>query len=196
MCFLNQKISLFGNNGEKQADIKQEKTVSKQSKSKEKQKGNSKHVNVQESANNKICNYTEIAWSWRSNYGHGCDFPGNDLSTHYVSGEECGAICHRTPACSHYVWVPKGAQDGTNGTCYLKKGYVTRHNATLVNDLFTICGLVDFYSMIATCRKNLGLTKHLKFVTDDPSTHCHKMDIFVKPLHIRFPQSFGKFSSF
>ena len=66
-----------------------------------------------------------------------CDFRGNDLKNVQIRGEDCGGECSRTNGCTHFSWTPwKG------GTCWLKKGSVSKKNAVASSDAKTVCGVV------------------------------------------------------
>ncbi len=66
-----------------------------------------------------------------------CDFFGNDLSNEPSNGEECSGRCKKKNDCSHYTWSKyKG------GTCWMKKGLISKSNAKKVSDEF-VCGIIN-----------------------------------------------------
>ena len=72
------------------------------------------------------------------NWAFSCDFDNNDLS--YVSspGEKCGPICASTSGCTHFTWT-----NYQGGTCWMKKGTVSKDSAKLVQDSSFVCGVLD-----------------------------------------------------
>lgn len=48
-----------------------------------------------------------VRWQWN------CDFPGNDLATHEIPGEDCGQKCIDTPPCNAFSHFH-------GSKCYLK----------------------------------------------------------------------------
>lgn len=68
-----------------------------------------------------------------ANWGFRCDYPGNDLSSFQVSGEDCSGKCSQFSACTHFAWTTYNG-----GTCWLKKGPV--RNPVIVDDPQAVCG--------------------------------------------------------
>ena len=76
--------------------------------------------------------------NWYGNdWAHACDFAGNDLSSAEIRAEDCGSTCASTEECTHFVWTTKN-----NGTCYLKKGRVSKSDARGTTDVTTVCGVI------------------------------------------------------
>ncbi|UJR34600.1 hypothetical protein I4U23_027376 [Adineta vaga] len=73
----------------------------------------------------------------KNNQAIGCDFPGNDISNIISIGTDCAGICSTTPPCSHFIW-----NKYNGGTCFMKKGNMTKQDAIATNDLNMICGLI------------------------------------------------------
>ncbi len=76
-----------------------------------------------------------IAWNGNS-WAMSCDFRGNDLSNVRSSGEHCGGKCAQTPGCTHFTWTK-----WNGGTCWMKKGPVSKDKAFPTNDATMVCGL-------------------------------------------------------
>ena len=76
-----------------------------------------------------------ITWDV-NNQSRSCDFKDNDLSNVLSISTDCSKICSKTKECTHFMWFK---YDG--GTCYLKKGKVSKEDAFLTNDPNMICGL-------------------------------------------------------
>jgi hypothetical protein len=75
--------------------------------------------------------------SWRGqNWANGCDFNGNDLSNVRVPADECGGKCEETEGCTHFTWTK---HDG--GTCWMKKGHVSKSDAVAKKDQSRVCGV-------------------------------------------------------
>ena len=86
-----------------------------------------------------ICLYVGInAINWNGkDWAIACDFRANDLKNVRIRGEDCSGECARTDACTHFSWTPwKG------GTCWLKKGRVSKKDAVSSSDSKTVCGVV------------------------------------------------------
>ncbi|CAF2048142.1 unnamed protein product [Rotaria magnacalcarata] len=79
----------------------------------------------------------KIYWNGK-NLAHGCDFRGNDLSNARVPGHECGGKCAQTNGCTHFTWTKFNG-----GTCWMKKGSVSKDNAFTIGDKSAVCGLLD-----------------------------------------------------
>ncbi|CAF1157081.1 unnamed protein product [Rotaria sordida] len=83
-----------------------------------------------------IMNFS-IIWN-ESNWAMSCDFHGNDL-IHYVpiSSDRCPEICAQTQECTHYSWT-----NLNGGTCWMKKGKISRDDAFFTNDPLMFCGII------------------------------------------------------
>ena len=84
--------------------------------------------------------------NWNGNdWAMSCDFRGNDLSNVRSSGEVCSQKCSQTKGCTHYAWNKyKG------GTCWMKKGSISKTNALTISDPVAVCGVLTGNSV----RKN------------------------------------------
>ena len=79
------------------------------------------------------------AVNWNgNNWGMSCDFKGNDLSSVRVRGEECSGRCAATAGCTHFAWTR-----WNGGTCWMKKGSISKANAVQNNDPTSACGVLD-----------------------------------------------------
>ena len=65
----------------------------------------------------------QINWQ-PGNWALACDFYGNDLQSQQMPGEQCGGRCAQTPGCTHFTHTQYNG-----GTCYMKKGAVSKSNA-------------------------------------------------------------------
>ncbi len=79
----------------------------------------------------KAVNWNGNSWALK------CDFPGNDLISVQAPGEQCGDICYKNQQCTHYSHT-----NYNGGTCWLKKGSVTKQNAIDTNDWSSSCGVI------------------------------------------------------
>ncbi len=74
---------------------------------------------------------------WNGNkWAHACDFKGNDLSNVQIPPEQCGGKCAKTHRCTHFTW-----SKWNGGTCWMKKGHVSKRNAFPTNDRSMVCGV-------------------------------------------------------
>ena len=78
-----------------------------------------------------------IDWNG-NNWAFRCDFTGNDLTSAQIRGEDCGGRCAETSECTHFTWTK---HDG--GTCWMKKGSVSKDNAFETQDGSMVCGVID-----------------------------------------------------
>ncbi|CAF3775335.1 unnamed protein product [Rotaria sp. Silwood1] len=78
-----------------------------------------------------------INWNG-NNWAMSCDFYGNDLSNVRVSGEGCGGKCAATAGCTHFTWT-----QWNGGTCWMKKGSVSKADAFQTNDPSMVCGVTQ-----------------------------------------------------
>lgn len=75
---------------------------------------------------------------WQNdNWSFSCDFRNNDLSNMQSRGEDCGRICGETTDCTHFTWT-----NYNGGTCWMKKGPVSRNDAYNTYDNSMVCGIV------------------------------------------------------
>lgn len=78
----------------------------------------------------------KIDWL-NGDWAFACGFSGNDLSVAFVASGQCGSLCFKTSDCTHFTWTRNN-----NGTCQLKRGSVTKNDATPIADPSMICGIV------------------------------------------------------
>jgi len=76
--------------------------------------------------------------SWNGNWALACDFIGNDLANANVRGEDCSNKCYNTAGCTHFTWTT-----WNGGTCWMKKGSVSKNDAVFTNDQTMVCGVID-----------------------------------------------------
>ncbi|CAF1292597.1 unnamed protein product [Rotaria sordida] len=86
---------------------------------------------------NSMSSARAIQWT-EDNWAFGCDFVGNDLSNVQIRGEDCGLKCVQTQDCTHFTWT-----QWNDGTCWLKKGSVSKNNAVSTDDKNMVCGIID-----------------------------------------------------
>ena len=79
----------------------------------------------------------DINWNGQ-NWAMSCDFPGNDFAQVNTRGEDCGGTCAHTPDCTHFTWGP-----WNGGTCWMKKGPISKSNAVVPEDQRLVCGVVE-----------------------------------------------------
>jgi hypothetical protein len=85
--------------------------------------------------------------TWNGNWALGCHFNGNDLEhKSTATREECSDLCDRVPSCTHFSWTNHG-----NGTCWLKKGLVSRRDAFRVANETFACGISYFERKFKIC---------------------------------------------
>ena len=70
-----------------------------------------------------------------------CDFPNNEDQVESVKSieVECGQKCMDTQDCTHFTWTSE-----RGGTCWLRKGEVTRDNALLSDTDDVVCGIMPY----------------------------------------------------
>ncbi|CAF3678835.1 unnamed protein product [Rotaria sp. Silwood1] len=78
---------------------------------------------------------SNIQWNGQ-NWATSCDFNGNDLSHVKIKPELCGPICLQTQECTHYTWTTLNG-----GTCWMKKGNISKADAFSTNDTTMVCGV-------------------------------------------------------
>ena len=77
--------------------------------------------------------------NWKgNNWAHDCDFIGNDLSNVRIPGEQCGGRCANTDGCTHFAWTR-----WEGGTCWMKKGRVSKSDAVRKHEDGMVCGVVN-----------------------------------------------------
>jgi len=74
--------------------------------------------------------------TWNGNWAYACDFHNNDLTNVQTSGEDCSGQCSQTLGCTHFTWTTYNG-----GTCWMKKGSVSKNDAFLTNDRSMVCGI-------------------------------------------------------
>jgi hypothetical protein len=78
---------------------------------------------------------SNINWN-EKNWAMSCDFHGNDLSNARVPADRCGGQCDQTPGCTHFTWTTFNG-----GTCWMKKGLVSKNDAFSTTDPSMVCGI-------------------------------------------------------
>ncbi|CAF0789787.1 unnamed protein product [Rotaria sordida] len=76
-----------------------------------------------------------INWNG-NNWAMSCDFHGNDLSNARISGEGCDGKSGKTQGCTHFIWT-----QWNGGTCWMKKGPVSKADAFPTDDPHMVCGV-------------------------------------------------------
>ena len=79
----------------------------------------------------------QIAWNG-NNWALACDFRNNDLSNAQTRGEDCGSKCQSTPRCTHFTWT-----NFNGGTCWMKKGAISKSDAVFTNNNGMVCGIAN-----------------------------------------------------
>jgi hypothetical protein len=83
------------------------------------------------------------AINWQpGNWAMQCDFKANDLSNAKVQADRCGPTCDITTGCTHFVWT-----SWQGGTCWMKKGAVSKSNAFATSDPKMVCGIKETRSV-------------------------------------------------
>ena len=76
--------------------------------------------------------------NWREgNWAMSCDFDNNDLTSVQISSELCGGRCAETSGCTHFTWTSYNG-----GTCWMKKGPVSKDDARETGDQSMVCGVM------------------------------------------------------
>ncbi|CAF3843698.1 unnamed protein product [Rotaria sp. Silwood1] len=75
--------------------------------------------------------------NWNGNWAMACDFNNNDLSNVRIAPNLCGPKCVDTPGCTHFTWT-----QWNGGTCWMKKGPISKSNAFSTTDQTMVCGVV------------------------------------------------------
>ena len=84
-----------------------------------------------------IKNINSVTWQ-NEDWAFSCDFKNNDLTNVQISWEQCGAKCQETTGCTHFTWT-----SFNGGTCWMKKGSVSKSNAMYTGDKTMVCGIVS-----------------------------------------------------
>ncbi|CAM4965597.1 unnamed protein product, partial [Rotaria socialis] len=79
----------------------------------------------------------KIIWT-KNNTAKSCGFHGNDLSSVQIPKDLCLKKCEETFECTHFTWTKH-----YSGTCWMKKGLVSKNDAFQTNDSTTMCGLTN-----------------------------------------------------
>jgi hypothetical protein len=77
-----------------------------------------------------------VRWNG-NNWALNCDFIGNDFAQVRVSSDRCGGACVENTQCTHFAWT-----EWNGGTCWLKRGPITRANAVVSNIPNIVCGVI------------------------------------------------------
>jgi hypothetical protein len=89
--------------------------------------------------NNCLPGSTGLTLPWhKDHWAHSCNFCGNDLSNAKTSPTLCGSECTKTLGCTHFTWT-----EFNGGTCWMKKGPVSKNEAFPTNDSSMICGVIN-----------------------------------------------------
>ena len=84
-------------------------------------------------------NYVKGGVNWNgNNWALSCDFQGNDLYSVEIPSSLCGGKCAETQGCTHFAW-----NQHNGGTCWMKKGAVSKNNAISSADSTMVCGVMD-----------------------------------------------------
>lgn len=79
-----------------------------------------------------------INWE-NGNWAYKCNFNGNDIGKTVGPHEECAGNCKAKSGCTHFVHYWEGEE---GGTCYMKKGSVSKKDAIDTGDARRICGII------------------------------------------------------
>ena len=87
---------------------------------------------------NEGADQVEQVINWNGNdWAKGCDFNGRNHSNAQTTADGCGPKCFETSGCTHFTWTSLNG-----GTCWMKQGIVSKHDAISTIDSTTICGLL------------------------------------------------------
>ena len=78
----------------------------------------------------------------------GCNFFGNDLKNVNSMREDCSEKCKQTKGCTHYTW--------TNGTCWMKKGLISKSDTSQVSGDY-VCGILYIFDLFPPQTGKLNL---------------------------------------
>ena len=68
-----------------------------------------------------------------------CDFNARDLTNkNNIPSSQCGGLCAGTPGCTHFTW-----SNYKGGTCWMKKGAVSKSDAFATSDPTMVCGIKE-----------------------------------------------------
>ena len=89
-----------------------------------------------------MCSAQAVSWNYDSpnklSWALNCDFTNNDFANAKTNGETCGPRCAQTSGCTHFTWT-----NYEGGTCWLKKGSVSKSNAFDKYSDNAVCGILD-----------------------------------------------------
>ena len=77
---------------------------------------------------------------WNVNWAYACDFYENNLSNARTSADTCGPQCESTSGCTHFTW-----NNYEGGTCWMKRGPVSKNDAFSTGDYEMVCGVALKY---------------------------------------------------
>ena len=77
---------------------------------------------------------------WNGNWANACDFYENNLSNAKTSADKCGPQCESTSGCTHFTWT-----NHEGGTCWMKRGPVSKNDAFSTGDQEMVCGVTLKY---------------------------------------------------
>ena len=81
-----------------------------------------------------------------------CDFDKNDLTSVQISSELCGGKCAETSSCTHFTWTSYNG-----GTCWMKKGPVSKDDARETGDQSMVCGVMSEPSLPSPSQTVFGV---------------------------------------
>lgn len=82
-----------------------------------------------------------IDWAGKT-WAFGCDFVGNNAFNVRLRGEECGGHCWHTADCTHFAWTDWTYDGQGPGTCWIKRGQISKHDAIKSNTANIVCGFI------------------------------------------------------
>ena len=85
----------------------------------------------------KLADTSNIKWQ-PYGWAYACDFKNNDLMNVQTSSDRCGGLCVTTSGCTHFTWTTY-----KNGTCWMKKGSISRSDALITGNNSMVCGIVQ-----------------------------------------------------
>ena len=119
--------------------------------------------------------------AWNGNWAMGCDFKGNDLSNARVRGEDCSSKCQSTPGCTHFTW-----SNYNGGTCWMKKGAVSKSDAFASSNQGKVCGIVANSSGQVKWNGNWAYACAFKGRDLGELTVCWRIEDFLKLILTQF----------
>ena len=78
----------------------------------------------------------QINWNGQD-WAFQCDFDGNDIERRSTEAPLCGPTCLGHVECTHFTW-----NTYLGGSCWLKRGKVSKEDAFRTNDPTMVCGVV------------------------------------------------------